>query len=71
MNSFETWVNYCGSRPAQAAIGSCMEQAKYVYKNHANFYDWCNWNFEMKRDKICDIIKKSDTDMKVYEPEGG
>lgn len=71
MTVYSTWANYCGSRPAQAAVASCMAQAKNSYKNHETFYDWCNWRFEMKRDRLCEIIGGSDIGMNVYEPEGG
>lgn len=71
MNSFETWVNYCGSRVAQAAVANIMQKANAPYKNKPNYYRWLSNNFQHKRDRICDIIEKSDLGFKLYRPEGG
>eukprot|EP01083_Nonionella_stella_P004775 13925_1 len=60
--------NWCQPTPLQVAVSNMLTEADKEYEGHDTYWSWLNHMYEMKRDKIVNVIQSGG--LNVIVPEG-
>mmetsp|Transcript_24949 Transcript_24949/g.27611 ORF Transcript_24949/g.27611 Transcript_24949/m.27611 type:complete len:432 (+) Transcript_24949:24-1319(+) len=64
----QQWVCFSISTPQQAAVASCLREARKPYKGYPTYYDWLRAFYAEKRDIMAEALE--DAGLKPMRPEG-